>query len=405
MIRGWFSPDGSGTYNPAISADDASSEVVTTESALRLAAVWACVRLISETIGSLPMGMYQKTNGGRAASPALNHPLHLIIHDQPSSESTASMFWEAFVVSMLLQGNGFAEKLYMGKRLVGLRFLDPSRLEITKLAGGRRRYYYTYDDDVRREVADESVWRVPGFTLNGTWGVSAITYGASIMGGAQAANRVASTTFSKGLMQTVAFTYPTSLKDQQRTEARKRIEALSGAANAGKPIIMENGETAQVLGVKPSDAQLLETRRFTREDICAWFRVPPWMVGFGEKSSAWGTGMEQQMLAFLTFVLAPWLRRIEQGIKKDLLSAGDRLKFYPKFDTNGLLRADSAARADFYDKMIKAAVMTPDECRDLEDLSPMGGNAAKLLINSATLPLDKLGNGGSQNGTQQNPAA
>jgi len=98
------------------------------------------------------------------------------------------------------------------------------------------------------------------------------------------------------------------------------------------------------------------------------------------------------MIAFLQFVLAPWLRRIEQYINKDLLTPQDRARgYYAKFSVEGLLRADSTARANFYDKMIKAAVMTPDQARELEEWDAMGGNAAKLIVNSATTLLEKLG--------------
>ena len=402
-LAGWIAPDIKNgisgielTFQPLAGTDanlsglSIGNVVVTTDSAMKLAAVWACVRLISETIATLPLGIYQKQGTGKRYAP--EHPLHSIIHDSPNPDAVASVMWESFIASMLLPGNGFCEKLMIGTRLVGLRFLAPAKLLIQKQSDGSRRYYYTYEDGVQREIPASKIWRVPGFCLDGSWGVSSIQYGANVYGAAQAADTAAGKIYEKGLMPTVAISYPDKLRADQRDDARKLIAGLSGVLNTGAPAILEAGMSATTIGINPKDAQLLEAREYSRVDICSWFRVPPWMVGYGEKSTAWGTGMEQQMIAFLQFVLAPWLRRIEQYINKDLLTPQDRSRgYYAKFSVEGLLRADSTARANFYDKMIKAAVMTPDQARELEEWDAMGGNAAKLIVNSATTLLENLG--------------
>ena len=121
------------------------------------------------------------------------------------------------------------------------------------------------------------------------------------------------------------------------------------------------------------------------------------MVGHAEKSTSWGTGIEQQMIGFLTFTLGPWLKRIEQAISKDLLTPAERQRFYPKFNVEGLLRADSAGRAAFYSAMINNGVLTRDEVRELEDREPMGGNAAVLTVQSAMTPLDSIGQAADAN--------
>lgn len=390
-LLGWFGVDGSGDFAPSTGATSVGNVTVTNQTALKLSAVWACVRLISETIGTLPLGIYQRQpGGGKRYAP--EHPLHDLIHNSPMPGTVSSVMFESFVAAMLLQGNGMCERLMIGSRLVGLRFLAPSRLYVTKGLNGVRRYYYTYDDGVQREIPEAKIWRVPGFSLDGSWGVSSIYYGANVFGAAQASQTAANRVLEKGLTPTVALSYPKELRGDQRTQARANIEALSGAANSGSPIILENGMTAETLGVNPKDAQLLETRQFSNLEICSWFRVPAWMVGYGEKSTAWGTGMEQMMSAFVTFVLQTWLVRIEQHINAGLLTPADRRAgYYAKFSVDALLRGDSTARANFYDKMIKAAVMTPDQARELEDMEPMGGNAAKLIVNSATTLLEKLG--------------
>ena len=373
-----------------VGADSASGQKVTTESMLRLSTVWACARLISETIATLPLSMYERTGSGKRL--AAQHPLHFILHDQPNSETTAAVFWEATIATMLLRGNARAEKLMIGGRVVGLQFLHPARLSITKLANGSVEYLYTNGNGTQRVIPTDRIWNIPGFSLDGVNGVSVVSYGCNVFGAAQAAEVAANGTFSRGLMPTTWFKYPRVLRDDQRKEAREFIETrLSGAVNAGKPAILEADMEVGTIGINPNDAQLLESRAFSVEEICRWFRVPPFMVGHSEKSTSWGTGIEQQMIGFLTFTLGPWLRRIEQAISKDLLTPADRVRFYPKFAIEGLLRADSAGRAAFYSAMVNNGILTRDEVRELEDREPMGGNAAVLTVQTAMAPLDSLG--------------
>jgi HK97 family phage portal protein len=356
---------------------------------MTLSAVWACTRLIAETIATLPLSMYERTSAGKAV--ATQHPLHFVIHDQPNTDSTAAIFWEAMVAAMLMRGNGRAERLMLGDRMVGLRFLSPARLVIGCDSRGQREYRYTERNGSQRTIARERIWTIPGFTLDGEEGVSVVAYGARVFGSALAADTAASSTFSKGLMPTTYFKYPKVLQKNQRDEAREAIKVISGAVNAGDPAILEADMDVGSIGINPADAQMLESRGFSVEEICRWFRVPPFMVGHSEKSTSWGTGIEQQMLGFLTFTLGPWLRRIEQSIRKDLLTPADRLRFYPKFAVEGLLRADSAGRAAFYAAMVNNGVFTRDEVRELEDRQPMGGNAAVLTVQTAMAPLDSLG--------------
>lgn len=356
---------------------------------LKLSAVWACTRLISETIATLPLSIYERTSAGKRV--ADQHPLQFVVHDQPNPDSTASVFWEAVVAAMLLRGCARAERLMVGSRMVGLMFLAPDRLAISRRGDGTLRYAYTESNGRQREIPANRIYTIPGFSLDGKNGVSVIAYGANVFGSAIATDLAASKTFERGLLPTVAISYPAVLKPDQRKEAREAIETLSGAVNAGKAVILEAGMTSTNIGINPVDAQMLESRGFNVEEICRWFRVPPFMVGHSEKATSWGTGIEQQMIGFLTFTLAPWLRRIEQSINKDLLLPADRNRYYAKFSVEGLLRADSAGRASFYAAMVNNGIYVRDEVRELEDRPPMGGNAAVLTVQSAMTPLDSIG--------------
>lgn len=359
---------------------------VTPRSVLQLDAAWSCVRLISETIATLPLSMYERTSTGKRV--AKLHPLHFIVHDQPNVDSTAAVFWEAVVAAMLLRGAARAEKLYAGGRLVGLMFLDPVKLTIATSVDGRKQYTYPKDGGGVREIPASRIWMIPGFTLDGKEGVSVIQYGAKVFGAAIAAESSAAKTFRNGMLPTVYYKFKNFLKPDQRREFKQNLQ---GSIERGEGPVLEGGTEAGTLGINPVDAQLLESRAFSVEAICRWFRVPPWMVGHTEKSTSWGTGIEQQMIGFLTFTLGPWLRRIEQAINKDLLTPGERIRYYAKFAVEGLLRADSAGRAAFYAAMVNNGILTRDEVRELEDREPMGGNAAVLTVQSAMTTLDTLG--------------
>lgn len=370
----------------SVPGDSVTGIAVTAKSVMQLDAVWSCVRLISETIATLPLSMHERTAKGKQLASA--HPLHFIIHDQPNADSTASVFWEAMVAAMLLRGAGRAEKMMVGGRLVALAFLNPDKLVIGRDSNGRKVYRYPRPNGEMREIPASLVWTIPGFTLDGENGVSVVAYGAKVFGTAIASEQAAAKTFKSGLLQTIYYKVDAFLKPDQRAEFKKN---LSGTIERGEAPLLEGGTSAASLGVNPSDAQLLESRAFSVEAICRWFRVPPWMVGHTEKSTSWGTGIEQQMIGFLTFTLGPWLRRIEQAISKDLLTPSERTRYYPKFAVEGLLRADSAGRAAFYAAMVNNGILTRDEIRELEDREPMGGNAAVLTVQSAMTPLDALG--------------
>lgn len=369
---------------------NAAGQNVNTTNILQLSTVWACVRLISETIGTLPLGMYERTSAGK--KPAPQHDLDSILGIQPNIDSIASVFWEAVVAAMLLRGNAYCEKLMAGNRVIGLEFLYPSRLNISRSVNNQPVFIYTGTNGHQRQIDRSRIWQLPGWSLDGKSGVSVVAYGAEVFGAALATDTAASSTFKNGLRPTTWFKYPKILKENQRKEARELIEnRLSGSINSGKSVILEADMEVGTIGIPPKDAQLLESRAFSVEELCRWFRVPPWMVGHTEKSTSWGSGIEQQMIGFLTFTLSPWLKRIEQSIVKDLLSPADRLRFYPKFKVEGLLRSDSAGRSAFYSTMVNNGIYTRDEVRELEDKSPMGGNASVLTVQTALTPIDELG--------------
>lgn len=362
------------------------------QTVLRLSAVWSCVKLLSETISTLPVNVYERLpSGGRRL--ATDHPLYPLVHRQPNADMTAQTFWQAYVASMLLGGDAIAEKITRNNGTPIALDLVP-RGTYTRLpdANGNPVWRLQRRDGSTRDLGPEQVFQTLAFTLDGKCGLSPIAYGASVFLSATSADLAANSTFRRGLLPTIAFTMAQIMKKEQRGEFRENFARdMAGAMNAGKPVVLEGGMTAAPLGINPVDAQLLESRAWSVEEICRWFGVPPHMIGHMAKSTSWGTGIEQQMIGFLTFSLTPWLRRIEQSATRSLFLPAERDRFYAEFEVTGLLRADSAARASYLSQMVQNGLMSRDEARAYDNREPMGGNAAELTVQSNLVPIDKLG--------------
>ena len=179
--------------------------------------------------------------------------------------------------------------------------------------------------------------------------------------------------------------------DQRRLAEELLQEKFAGAINAGRPMLLDRGMDWVQLSISPEDAQMLQSRAFSVEEVCRFFGVPPFMVGHTEKTTSWGTGLEQQTLGFQKFTLRRRLKRIEQALEKQLLSVADRLAGITiEFNLEGLLRGDSAARASFYQQMLTNGVMTINEVRALENLPPVeGGDVPRMQMQN--VPITQAG--------------
>ena len=378
------------TWRRISGGDTYAGKPVNTHTAPQVATVWACIRLISETISTLPLITYQRNNsGGRDV--ARDHWFYTLLHDAPNANMTAVEFWEAVVAHLCLWGNSYWLKTYSGKRIVSLELLRPDRMVVKLDEDGFLVYAYSDPRHGYKEYTEDEIAHLKGFGVNGLIGLSPISYARNSLASAMAADEASGRVFANGMRAGGALHVKEVLKPSQRTEIRESLaEQLAGTANSGKLMVLEGGMEYQPLSINPDDAQMLETRAFNIEEICRWFRVPPFMVGHSEKSTSWGTGLEQQMLGFLTFALQPYLKRIEQCVSKSLLSPVDRLKYYAEFSLEGLMRADSTGRANLYASAAQNGWMTRNEIRELENRPPMDGGE-KLTVQSNLLPIDQLG--------------
>lgn len=369
-----------------------TGERVTVNSALQLSAAWACVRLISETLSTLPMHLYEKS--GNSKRLAKEHNLYRLLHSQPNADMTAVEFWQAVLSSLLLWGNAYVEKRVSGGVVTSLEFLMPDAVTRLESSSGAVEWRYRGPGQPERVIPESRMWHTPAFTVDGITGLSPISMGANVFGGAIAADKASANTFTNGMKSAGLVMMDAKLKKEQREEIRSHVASVS---KAGGVMVLERGSGFQQLTMNPQDAELLSTRSFNVEEICRWFRVPPFMVGHSEKTTSWGTGIESQMIGFVTFVLRPWCVRLEQSARKSLLAPEERDRYSAEYALEGLLRGDSAARAAFYSSMTQNGIMTRDECRALENLEPKGGNAEVLTVQSNMLPIDKLGGSVSVN--------
>lgn len=393
-ISDWFGKtiglsDG-GFWGQFLGGQSSSGKTVTVDNAMQLSAVWACVRIISTSVAGLPLGVYQRdAEGGR--KDARDFGLYDVIHNSPNEDMTAFQFWQAMVAAMLLRGNAFAEIHRIGSRVVALDFLLPSRVDIEVDGEGRIEYWFRPRKGARRKIERADMLHIPAFSLDGRVGLSAIRYGADVFGSAMSADDAANGTFKNGLLPAVAFKIDRTLKPEQREEFRDYVKQVSGALNAGRSPVLEQGITPESIGINPVDAQLLESRAYSTEEVCRWFGVPPWMVGKTDAGSNWGTGLEQQMIAFLTFCISSITSQIQQCVNKRLLTPVERRTYYAEFALEAFLKADSVGRAEWYSKMTQNGIMTRDECRVKENLPRHGGNAAVLTVQTNLAPIDQLG--------------
>ena len=360
---------------------------VTVDSALQLSTVWACVRLISETVSTLPLKVYQNNDDG-SRTLARSHILYKLLCQSPNVEYTPSRFMLMIVASICLRGNAFVERIYIKNRLVALEPLLPQTIQIKRLENGTLEYKQVKNGK-ERVIPEKRMMHIRGFGVDGVMGLSTIYQGRESVGNATAADQSAGKFFKKGMQPSGFLTTDVTLKKEQRDQIGESVNKYALSENAGRIMVLEAGMKYQNITMNPEAAQLLETRSFNIEELCRLFRVPPFMVGHMDKASSWASSTEAQMLHFLTNTLRPLLVNIEQEMTKNLLDPTERDKITIEFSVEGLLRADSKGRAEFYNSALNNGWMNRNEVRRKENLPPIDGGE-KYTVQSALIDLDQV---------------
>lgn len=363
--------------------------VTAPNAALSLSVIWACVRLISDTIATLPLITYKNIAGRREV--ADQHPLYSILHDSPNADMTAAAFWRAVVAQICIRGNSYVLKSYnvLGD-LVALTPLDPDLMRCPYKRNGVTRFDYS-DPSGLKEYTDAEVWHLKGFSTDGLVGLSPIHVGLMSVSAAKNADRAASTIYGNNMKPNAIIKMERVLNKDQRAQMKEAISQGVFDGDPGERLrLMEGGMEYQQLSMTPEQAQLLETRTFQVEDLSRWWQVNPAMIGHPGQASNFGTGREQIMLNFLQFTIRPVLVDIEQGIRKNLLRPTERAKYFAEFSVEGLLRADSKTRFEVYSIATQNGLKTRNEVRALENDPPLPGGD-ELTVQSNLIPLTLLG--------------
>lgn len=382
-----------GFWRGFFGGDTTSGEVVNFDKALSLDAVWACINLKADTCSTLPCMVYEGDQG----KVAKDHILYELLHEQPNLDDTAPEFWWMCVLSLMLDGNFFAEKKMSGERLVLLQPLHPLSVKV-KRDNRNVRFYEVTEDGKVRKVAANRMFHVRGPVVPGCdRGLSPIGVLRNTIGNALAAEKTAGRFFANGLQTSGSLSSDGVLKPDQRTQIRDMISQFSGSDKAGKILVLEAGLKFQSLSINPEDAQMLETRQFSVEQICRIFGIPPVMIGHAANgTTTWGSGIEQLILQFVKSSLRPTLKRIEAAIRRDLMTIEERKTLTVKFNLEGLLRGDSAARAAFYSTMVQNGIYDRNFVRGLENQPPRPeANALTAQTNLAPLGMLGMSNGGT----------
>lgn len=364
-----------------------SGKSVSVDSSLQLSTVWACVRLLAETVSTLPLKLYRRMPDG-SRQIARDHPLYRVLCRVPNAEMTPGRFMLMIAASIVLRGNAFVEKRFIGTRLAALIPQLPQNMKVERLESGRLQY--TYNENGKERVIDEkNIMHIRGFGLDGVMGIQPVSKGRDIIGSSMSAEEAAAKVFEHGLQASGFLTSENTLNDKQREMIRASLASFISSKNAGKTMVLEGGMKYQGISMNPEAAQMLETRTFNVEEICRWFRVPPFMVGHMSKQSSWAASVEAQNLHFLTNSLRPLLDNIEQEISRCLIGEADSEEYFARFSVEGLLRADSAGRAAYYNSALNNGWMSRNEVRALEDQPPIPGGDI-YTVQGAMINLETL---------------
>lgn len=385
----------SGDFWQEWSGTSSSGKVVTADKAMQLSAVWACVRLLSESISTLPIKIYKSESDG-SRSLVKDHPIYRLLCKQPNVEMTPSRFMLMVVASLCLRGNSFIEKKYIGSKLVALEPLLPQNMTVKRSEQtGMLEYKYTDPLGQKiRTIPTNKIMHIRGFGMDGICGMIPVKIGRDVIGAALSVEESAAKIFENGLQSSGFLSSEQSLNDEQRERIRSYLLSFVGSKNAGKMMVLEGGMKYNNVTMNPEAAQMLESRTFSIEEICRWFRVPPFMVGHMDKQSSWASSVEGMNMQFLTNTLRPLLVNIEQEISRCLLNGDD--DYYAEFSVEGLLRADSAGRSAYYTTALQNGWMSRNDVRRLENLPPIeGGDIYTVQLNLT--PLDQLGQEASSN--------
>ena len=370
---------------------------VTERTAMQNTAVYACVRVLAESLATLPLHLYQLTDDG-GKQRVNDHSLSFLLHDAPNPEMTSFIFRETMMTHLLLWGNAYAQIIRNGQgQITGLYPLMPDRMDVNRARNGELYYTYTrnYDDyqakDESKQVVllSDEVLHIAGLGFDGLIGYSPIAMAKNAIGLSLAAEQYGSTFFKNDATPGGILEHPSVVKDPERL--RKSWQSQFSGPSGHSIAVLEEGMTFHQLSIPPDQAQFLDTRKFQLDEIARIFRIPPHMIGDLERSTF--SNIEQQSLEFVKYTLNPWCVRWEQAMNQQLLSKEEQGRYFIKFNVDGLMRGDYESRMNGYAIGRQNGWLSANDIRELEDLNriPTEDGGDEYLVNGNMLPVKDAG--------------
>jgi len=354
----------------------ASGQSVTLDSALRVAAVFACVRIRAGAVANMPLTIKRRIDD-RTRVDATDHVTWTMVARKPNKWQKPAQFKRMMEAHVLLRGNAYAFK---GRNLRGevtsLTPLHPDRVEPRQLDDMSIEYVWTRKDGSRVTFRQDEIMHLMGLSLDGVKGLSVIGYAREAIGLSLAMEGHGGAVFRNGANVTGAFALPEgrTLSEEQAEKLRAQLDDFrSGGAKEGKVIVLEDGLKFEQMALSAEDAQWIEARKFSRSDIAMFFGVPPHMIGDTERSTSWGPGIEAQSQGFVSYTLEDSLTAWEEAIGLDCLDWVKNPDLYARFNRNALVRGDLKARWDSYTKGLQWGVYSPNKVLEMEDENPREG--------------------------------
>ena len=351
---------------------------VTTDTALALGAVRACVTLLAESVAQLPCELYRRDkSGGRQR--ALDHPLYDIIHSQPNKKDTAFEYYEQQQGVLGLEGNSYALIDRTGKGYISeLIPVSPKKVIVMKGPDGMPYYHLP---DLGETLPMRMVHHIKYFSLDGFVGASPLQTNADVIGLGLAVENHAAQVFARGTTMSGVIERPkeaTAIKSQEMVDAllAKWTERYSGIRNAFSVAMLQEGMSYKQLSQDNEKAQLLQSRQWTFNAICALYKIPPHMVQMLERST--NNNIEHQGLQFVMYTLLAWLKRHEAAMMRDLLLPSERRELYIEFNVSSLLRGDQKSRYESYALGRQWGWLSVNDIRRMENIPPISGGDTYL---------------------------
>jgi HK97 family phage portal protein len=333
--------------------------------ALSIGAVYTAVRILSGTIGSLPLHVYRRDSNDRREF-ATSHWAYALLRDSPNEYHTSIIWRELMMAHLLLWGNAYNRIEWIGNGSArNLYPLMPWDVTPRRLTSGAQVYDVQLAGGGKETLPSDEILHIPGLMYDGIKGVSVISKMRDSAGLAKAAEEFGSKFFANGARPGVVLEVPGRMKEDAQKKLAQSVNEKFTGENAFRAMVLEEGAKLHTVQMPLQDAQFLETRKYQRSEILGWYGVPPHLGGDTERSTSWGTGIEQQDIGYAKHTITPWCVRIEQEINRKLFGRGSGI--YAKFNLDGLMRGDFKSRMDGYRIAVGAPFLTRNEARRLED--------------------------------------